>query len=228
MLRREVAPRIKRLYEHSLVRTLKQLSCGHNLARTHFWKYAAQKMLRLRIFESTDAQSGWVAWAHKGREKIMLESCKNAQDRFNGVHKLIDNWLHERRELVKAYEAVRAEQESSNPKRKTQKEFCQVLVDYVSAGHFEIYEQLNREAEAFEDDRGLELAHTIYPRIDVITEAALAFNDLCDGKDHRPDCEKLAEKFVQLGALLHERFELEDCLIEVLHTAHKEKEAAQA
>ena len=25
-----------------------------------------------------------------------------------------------------------------------------------------------------------------------------------------------------LGGLLHERFELEDCLIEVLHTAHKD------
>jgi len=30
-----------------------------------------------------------------------------------------------------------------------------------------------------------------------------------------------------LGALLHERFELEDCLIEVLHNAHKEESATQ-
>jgi regulator of sigma D len=50
----------------------------------------------------------------------------------------------------------------------------------------------------------------------------LAFNDLCDaGK-----C--VAEKFKELGGLLHERFELEDCLIEVLHTAHKEEAPAQA
>ena len=40
----------------------------------------------------------------------MLESCSNAQERFNGVHKLIDNWLHDRSELVKAYEAVKVEQ----------------------------------------------------------------------------------------------------------------------
>ena len=26
----------------------------------------------------------------------------------------------------------------------------------------------------------------------------------------------------QLGGMLHERFELEDCLIEVLHNAHKD------
>jgi regulator of sigma D len=158
----------------------------------------------------------------------MLERCQSAQERFNGVHKLIDNWLHERRELVKAYDAVDVEQRSSNPKRKTQKEFCQVLVDYVSAGHFEIYEQLNDEAKAFEDDKGLEVASTIYPRLEAITQAALDFNDQCDGKDHRPDCEKLAAKFQVLGELLHERFELEDCLIEVLHTAHKQKEEVQA
>jgi regulator of sigma D len=96
------------------------------------------------------------------------------------------------------------------------------LVDYVSAGHFEIYEQLTSEAKAFHNQRGLELADTLYPRIDVITEKLLAFNDLCDeGK-----C--VAEKFKELGGLLHERFELEDCLIEVLHTAHKEQVAAQA
>jgi regulator of sigma D len=97
-----------------------------------------------------------------------------------------------------------------------------VLVDYVSAGHFEIYEQLTSEAKAFNDKRGLELAEQIYPRIDVITEKLLAFNDLCDeGK-----C--VAEKFKELGGLLHERFELEDCLIEVLHNSHKEEAPAQA
>ena len=158
----------------------------------------------------------------------MLERCQSAQERFNGVHKLIDNWLHERRELVKAYEAVKAEQKSSNPKRKTQKEFCQILVDYVSAGHFEIYEQLNKEAEAFDDVRGLNLANTLYPRIEAITQVALDFNDQCDGKNHRPDCEKLAAKFKALGVLLDERFELEDCLIEVLHNAHKQKDEAEA
>jgi regulator of sigma D len=101
-------------------------------------------------------------------------------------------------------------------------EFCGVLVEYVSAGHFEIYEQLTGEAKAFGDTRGLELAETLYPRIDVITEKLLAFNDLCDAGQ----C--VAEKFKELGGLLHERFELEDCLIEVLHTAHKEEDPVQA
>jgi len=156
----------------------------------------------------------------------MLERCKSAQERFNGVHRLIDRWLNERNDLIKAYDAVIEHQ--SNPKRGPQKAFCQVLVDYVSAGHFEIYEQLNQEAQAFNDGRGLALAKTIYPRIEVLTQAALDLNDRCNGKAHRPDCEKLDQEFRALGDLLDERFELEDCLIEILHNAHKQKEAAQA
>ena len=32
----------------------------------------------------------------------MLESCQNAQERWGGVHKLIDSWLKARHELVRA------------------------------------------------------------------------------------------------------------------------------
>jgi regulator of sigma D len=38
----------------------------------------------------------------------------------------------------------------------------------------------------------------------------------------------VAAEFKKLGGLLHERFELEDCLIEVLHNSHKEDVAVQA
>jgi len=105
--------------------------------------------------------------------------------------------------------------------------FCEILVDYVSAGHFEVYEQLTNEAKAFGDERGLELAEKIYPRLDVITEVALAFNDRCD-KGDCSDGEVVAVELKKLGGLLHERFELEDCLIEVLHTSHEIKDVAQA
>ena len=37
---------------------------------------------------------------HKGREITMLESCQNAQERWGGVHLLIDRWLQERKEPV--------------------------------------------------------------------------------------------------------------------------------
>ncbi|MGP0172879.1 sigma D regulator [Pseudomonas sp. NCHU5208] len=157
----------------------------------------------------------------------MLESCRNAQERWGGVHQLIDRWLHERHELVKAYKGLVDTPPSSAVSAERLHGFCELLVDYVSAGHFEVYEQLTSEAKAFNDRRGLELAKQIYPRIEAITEVALAFNDRCDGSGGEGTGELLTE-LQRLGPLLHERFELEDCLIEVLHTSHQQQAAALA
>ncbi|MGE6793626.1 regulator of sigma D [Pseudomonas guineae] len=152
----------------------------------------------------------------------MLESCQNAQERWGGVHLLIDRWLQERKELVEAFAALNVSAQA--PSAAALQQFCEILVDYVSAGHFEVYEQLTSEAKAFGDQRGLELAKQIYPRIEVITEVALAFNDRCDTGDCN-DSASLLDELNRLGQLLHERFELEDCLIEVLHNAHQEQAA---
>ncbi|MEO9332359.1 sigma D regulator [Ectopseudomonas guguanensis] len=154
----------------------------------------------------------------------MLESCRNAQERWGGVHQLIDRWLGERRELVQAYTALTKAPQAPTINCESVQGFCELLVDYVSAGHFEVYEQLTSEAKAFNDKRGLELAKQIYPRIEAITEVALAFNDRCDNGDCR-DNASLVTELNRLGKLLHERFELEDCLIEVLHNAHQEQAA---
>lgn len=154
----------------------------------------------------------------------MLDSCQNAQERWGGVHKLIDRWLQERQELVTAFRELRDAKPAFADKSLNGR-FCEILVDYVSAWHFEVCEQLISEAKAFGDNRGLELAERINPRIDVSTEIALLFNDKCsEGKCN--DNEHFAESLQKLGGQLHERFELEDCLIEVLHTAHKEEAPA--
>ena len=153
----------------------------------------------------------------------MLDSCQNAQERWGGVHKLIDRWLEERQELVQAFRALRDAKPAFADKERNGG-FCEILVDYVSAWHFEVCEQLISEAKAFGDERALELAEEINPRINDITQIALAFNDRCE-KGQCKDAERFARKLGELGSLLHERFELEDCLIEVLHNAHKEEGA---
>ncbi|MBX9915285.1 MAG: sigma D regulator [Pseudomonadaceae bacterium] len=152
----------------------------------------------------------------------MLDNCQNAQERWGGVHLLIDRWLQERHELVLAYSVLSEAAQPAAANTPEVQKFCQILVDYVSAGHFEVYEQLTSEAKAFGDVRGLELAKQIYPRIEAITEAALAFNDHCDGVGSG-DSVALNTELKRLGQMLHERFELEDCLIEVLHNSHQEQ-----
>lgn len=154
----------------------------------------------------------------------MLDSCQSAQERWGGVHQLIDRWLRARYELVTAFASLHDTAQGGASEKNEVQRFCQNLVDYVSAGHFEVYEQLNSEAKAFGDVRGLELAEQIYPRLQEITEAALAFNDRCDSGDCTAAV--LSGELTHLGQCLHERFELEDCLIEVLHNAHQKQAVA--
>lgn len=152
----------------------------------------------------------------------MLDSCTTAQERWGGVHKLIDRWLAERKQLVQQYTALRQATESDQTTQTALESFCDIVVDYVSAGHFEVYEQLIREAEDFQDQGGLALARQLYPRIEKITQSAVAFNDHYGRAGSDGDRALMQERLLHLGALLHERFELEDCLIEVLHTAHQD------
>ncbi|NVK37509.1 MAG: sigma D regulator [Gammaproteobacteria bacterium] len=155
----------------------------------------------------------------------MLESCKDAKERWGGVHSIIDRWLNERQELLVLYCAIKGLKPYSpreTPLSVKVEAFCQVLMDYCSAGHFEVYEQLIREAKEF-NDGGLELAKHHYPRLEEITVKCVEFNDNYDCAEQ---CiEKLTDlpkDLSELGELLEERFELEDELIEALHNVHKE------
>ena len=155
----------------------------------------------------------------------MLENCQNARERWGGVSELIDRWLIARQELLVLYCDLSGEKDFSQTEALKQKliPFCQMLVDYVSAGHFEIYEQLIREAREF-NDGGLELAARVYPRIAQSTEVALSFNDQLDnGELSEQGVKVLFEKLSHLGESLESRFEIEDYLIENLHNVHRAK-----
>ena len=155
----------------------------------------------------------------------MLEGCKDAKERWGGVNDLIDRWLSERQELLVLYVAIKGLKPFSpreTPLSVKVQAFCQVLMDYCSAGHFEVYEQLIKEAQEF-DDGGIELAKRHYPRLEEITEQCVSFNDKFDTAEHCiENLSDLAKDLSALGELLEERFQLEDDLIENLHNAHKE------
>lgn len=159
------------------------------------------------------------------RGYFMLENCKSREERWDGVNELIERWLAERQELIVLYcslSGVHAYSPNSLNSLKKLKSFCQILVDYVSAGHFEVYDQLIKEAEDFEES-GAEVLAKVLPEISLSTEVALDFNDMYDTDEHCQ--EKLGElkrNLSALGELLVNRFELEDRLIEELHGSHAE------
>src|SRR3990167_2160105 len=151
----------------------------------------------------------------------MLENCNSAKERWGGVNELIDKWLKERQTLIVKLCDISVNPGSSEENRVERlQSFCQVLVDYVSAGHFEIYEQLISEAREF-NDGGLELAEKVLPKIQPSTEIDLDFNDRFDNINKIDDgTNALIADLDKLGKTLEERFELEDILIEALHKVH--------
>lgn len=154
----------------------------------------------------------------------MLEDCKSAQERWGGVSEIIDRWLHERQELLVDYCALSSaltDPEDSECGSRLRK-LCQIMVDYVSAGHFEVYEQLMQEAKEFDDTDGLRAASGFYKTIDGTTEDILDFNDKYQETD---DIETLNTDLSKVGEWLATRFEAEDSMIEVLHVSHKDQVA---
>ena len=93
-------------------------------------------------------------------------------------------------------------------------QFCQVLVDYMALGHFEVYQSLDDHTRDAECCRQLQhLARQWYPGIVATTQSVLAFNDRYDCQAH---CEIRAGFWTDLSHLgeeLARHIELEDRLI---------------
>ncbi|WP_151704965.1 sigma D regulator [Nitrincola alkalilacustris] len=151
----------------------------------------------------------------------MLEKCRNAKERWGGVSKIIDQWLEQRQQLISTFINLPEARVGEELNLELDK-FCSLLMDYLSSGHFEVYEQLLREGSDFADG-SVEKAQLLLPKIQPSTDVALDFNDSFNGFD-LPTLSELREftaALSHLGEELEERFEIEDQLIEVLHNAHR-------
>ncbi len=144
------------------------------------------------------------------------------------VQKYIDTWLNERQSLILlmcAVDGLREYTPEGTPVQVKIQAFCELLMDYVSAGHFEIYDKLIQEAEEFGEDRS-PLVNDLYPKINMSTELALRFNEKYETQEQ---CEEqYAELWKDMSLIaehLSERFEMEDQLINALHDCHKDQVA---
>lgn len=151
----------------------------------------------------------------------MLENCKNAQERWGGVSQIIDRWLQSRQALLVSFCNLSEKKEITDDDKEAEtsvRTLCQRLVDYVSAGHFEVYDQLIQEGKAFGDTEGLQEGKSLYREIDATTDLVVDFNDKYQETD---DLGCLAKDLSEIGVALETRFAAEDRMIDTLHTAHK-------
>ena len=152
---------------------------------------------------------------------MMAAEISDKKLQFQAVDELLARWLKERRRLLAKYTefAIAREGElSASTLESTQQDLCQQLVDYISAGHFEVYHQLVNEAENFEDG-GCALAGQLMPSIVDTTEVILAYEEKYSQNSHKGA--DLKRDLSSLGEMLESRFVLEDQLIAGLHGRHR-------
>jgi regulator of sigma D len=149
----------------------------------------------------------------------MLENCQTAKERWGGVNIIIDRWLQERQDMLVQYCSIGEADQNEDARGEKLRRLCQILVDYVSAGHFEIYDQLIKEGREFDDEEALHEAGSLFTIVDGTTEKLLDFNDKYLETD---DLSSLNQDLSSLGETLEIRFSAEDRMISVLHTSHKD------
>lgn len=153
----------------------------------------------------------------------MLKQVDAAKVKWGGYHSLIDRWLDARQQLLINFCGMFKTGDMKNlqtlPDGEVLTDFCQQLMDYVSLGHFEVYESLVANCHV-QGDASLSLARGLYPEISKTTDIALVFNDKYTNINNVDKYDVLSDDLSRMGVALAERFELEDQLIEAFHTNH--------
>ena len=134
-------------------------------------------------------------------------------ERRRQTRALIDKMLEERQQMLVLFERVAGvppyEKEAAGPK--VLREFSQILVDYIAAGHFGLYERIAEGKERRQ--RVVAVAEEVYPRLAETTEAAIAFNDTYEASAKDGLTGAIAAEITGLGEVIATRIELEDRII---------------
>lgn len=147
----------------------------------------------------------------------MLTRIEQAQEKWGGIHKLIDTWLEERKTLLVQYcklAALPPFERTSNalPGYEDIEAFCETLMDYASTGHFELYDKILDECEQNADNE--QWISEVTEKIKATTDTALSFNDSYAELNDEQEMQDFVKNLTLLGEKLEERFELEDMLLD--------------
>ena len=164
----------------------------------------------------------------------MASSTSAALAQWQRIEALVQAWLDERQQLIvllctmQGLKGLSTPQPYDNPQpmqRQVQR-FCQLLMDYISAGYFEVYRELVNEARHFHRENPA-LTRQIMQKLDTSTDAALAFNE---DFEHPNQClaqrKVLPQRISALMETLEERFALEDQLILSIHQQEPPRQQA--
>lgn len=157
----------------------------------------------------------------------MLNQLESLTERVGGSNKLVDHWLQARKQLlVSYYNLVGIKPGKGSYMQLNEKaldDFCHNLVEYLSAGHFNIYERIISELEG---SSPLLAATQLYPMLEANTVEIMNYYDSSlENAIDDDNCLEFQQALSDIGEALAARFTLEDKLI-VLAFDNNLKESA--
>ncbi|GAM65231.1 regulator of sigma D [Vibrio ishigakensis] len=151
----------------------------------------------------------------------MLKKFQQVQEEWGGSSDVIDHWLEKRQALLVEYVKLASLQPaaSSNvatlPTKEELQKFSQHLVDYISEGHFKIYDMVMEKWAATGFQTTEEISQT-YAKIVLTTEPLLNFTDQYANIPVDDEIETFEQDMSKIGEVLELRFEVEDKLIQLI------------
>ncbi len=144
----------------------------------------------------------------------MTEKAALGAERRTQTTRMVEELLQERNQMWSLYwelAELKPFDKHTDPMEQILEDFCRIMIDYISLGHFGIYRRIIDGTERRK--KVLAAAEKLYPQIAKATEVALKFNDKFE-QSQLIDREALTQELSKLGEALATRIELEDQLID--------------
>lgn len=153
----------------------------------------------------------------------MLNKFRSVQEQWGGSSEVIDQWLDDRQRMLVTYWKLATNQPNSIkspglsklPSYGEIEDFCQNLVEYISTGHFKIYDMVKAKWESTGFKATDEINDT-YFKIVATTDPLLNFADKYLDIKEGDELEHFDLDLSRLGEILEDRFEVEDYLIQLI------------
>ncbi|MBP3143015.1 Rsd/AlgQ family anti-sigma factor [Aliivibrio fischeri] len=153
----------------------------------------------------------------------MLTRLNQFQEQWGGNSDVIDHWLSTRQDLLVEYCKLAGlppfdSSVSTLPDFSSIQSFTQHLIDYISEGHFKIYNMVMEKWDATGFSPTEEMSQ-LYAHITKTTDPILNFTDKYSKDDEELLLSDFDNDFSTLGEIIEARFELEDGLIEQISSS---------
>ncbi|WP_114767884.1 sigma D regulator [Vibrio rhodolitus] len=153
---------------------------------------------------------------------VMLKKFQQTQEQWGGSSEVIDHWLETRQSLIVEYCKLAALQPASQktplsslPTPTELQNFCQHLVDYISEGHFKIYDMVMDQWRSTGFQATDEI-NSAYAKIVLTTDPLLNFTDKYADVSDDDTLDDFDADLSNVGEILEIRFGVEDHLIQLI------------